>query len=513
MLLKPLHRHQRRQTRRGFALLITVTLLAFLVLLLVSLATLTRVETQVAGNGQQLSQARQNALMALNIALGQLQKYAGPDQRVTAPSDLIADRDKLNATAAVATSPAPLRPTSVTTAAPYVPHITVQAGARYWTGVWGNSRAADYTLRPDSAEYTPLNRGGLMPALLGWLVSGNEPSVFTANANGSTAAPTTAQAPRFIPTTAVGGLSVTSKGADKNLTFPLADPAVAGSTTTSAVLLVGPNSVCASASVPVEALQDFVVAPTVAITVPQNTIPGLGTGATPVEVGRYAWWVGDEGVKSRINRQNGYQASGVAADQINSFIVAQRSAPEFMDFDRPDLTVANPTGTRIGADYDFTAAAIPRLLPSSQLSLLGANSSAQNRLLQASRNRFHDLTTQSMGVLSDAYAGGLKKDLTADIADTSADYSYRPGADAPIFLPVADSETQLPTWKHLRTRRHETHTVDLARSIRQAPPPEPPACFPSSPTSASAWIIFSISPPRHPTPPPPFLTAPSPAQN
>ena len=49
----------RRPSRGGFALLITVTLLAFLVLLLVSLATLTRVETQVAGNTQQVGKARQ----------------------------------------------------------------------------------------------------------------------------------------------------------------------------------------------------------------------------------------------------------------------------------------------------------------------------------------------------------------------------------------------------------------------------------------------------------------------
>lgn len=75
--------------RSGFALLITITLLAFLVLLLVSLASLTRVETQVAANNQQLSQARQNALMALNVALGRLQSLAGPDQRITATADII----------------------------------------------------------------------------------------------------------------------------------------------------------------------------------------------------------------------------------------------------------------------------------------------------------------------------------------------------------------------------------------------------------------------------------------
>ena len=77
-----------RSPKRGFALLITITLLAFLVLVLVSFAALTRVETTVAGNGQKLDPARKNALYALNLALGQLQKYAGPDQAVSARADI-----------------------------------------------------------------------------------------------------------------------------------------------------------------------------------------------------------------------------------------------------------------------------------------------------------------------------------------------------------------------------------------------------------------------------------------
>src|ERR1019366_2809459 len=72
------------KANQGFALLLAVTLLAFLVVLLVALPAYTRVETAVAGNTQRQAQARQNALLALNVALGQLQKYAGPDQRVTA---------------------------------------------------------------------------------------------------------------------------------------------------------------------------------------------------------------------------------------------------------------------------------------------------------------------------------------------------------------------------------------------------------------------------------------------
>jgi hypothetical protein len=74
--------------QRGFALLITITLLAFLVLLLVSLSSMTRVETHVADNTKKLSNARANAMMALNLALGQLQKSTGPDKAVTARADI-----------------------------------------------------------------------------------------------------------------------------------------------------------------------------------------------------------------------------------------------------------------------------------------------------------------------------------------------------------------------------------------------------------------------------------------
>ena len=73
-----------RDARGGFALLITITLLAFLVVLLVGLAAYTRIETAVASNTQRQTQARQNALLGLDVALGQLQKYAGQDPPASA---------------------------------------------------------------------------------------------------------------------------------------------------------------------------------------------------------------------------------------------------------------------------------------------------------------------------------------------------------------------------------------------------------------------------------------------
>lgn len=71
------------RSNRGVALVIVLALLALLVLAVYALSALVRVNSQVAASSVQQLQARQNALVALNIALAELQKAAGPDARVT----------------------------------------------------------------------------------------------------------------------------------------------------------------------------------------------------------------------------------------------------------------------------------------------------------------------------------------------------------------------------------------------------------------------------------------------
>lgn len=133
---------------RGFALLVTIVLVAFLVLILVGLASFTRVETQVAGNSQQLAQARQNALMALNVALGELQEHLGPDRRVSAASGLgTATNTSYN------TSPASAWQNDWTNGTGSKP--------TQWTGVWREASPAPANTTRD-------------PAFVAWLVSGNE---------------------------------------------------------------------------------------------------------------------------------------------------------------------------------------------------------------------------------------------------------------------------------------------------------------------------------------------------
>lgn len=76
-------------------------------MLLLLMATLVKVETSASSQQLIQLQARQNALLALMIAFGELQKHAGPDQRVTARADILGD--------------------------------DVAEGARFWTGVWDSS--------------------------------------------------------------------------------------------------------------------------------------------------------------------------------------------------------------------------------------------------------------------------------------------------------------------------------------------------------------------------------------
>ena len=73
--------------RSGYVLLVVVGALTFIVLLVVSLAALARVESQMAWAAQQQAIARHHARLALDLALGQLQMYAGPDRRVSATAE------------------------------------------------------------------------------------------------------------------------------------------------------------------------------------------------------------------------------------------------------------------------------------------------------------------------------------------------------------------------------------------------------------------------------------------
>jgi hypothetical protein len=85
----PNFKRAQRSSQGGFALVIALSLMAFVLLLLLSITTLVQVESQGAAVRIDRLQAQQTALLSLNIAIGELQATAGLDQRVTATAEAV----------------------------------------------------------------------------------------------------------------------------------------------------------------------------------------------------------------------------------------------------------------------------------------------------------------------------------------------------------------------------------------------------------------------------------------
>lgn len=126
-----------RVNQRGFALVITLSLMILLTVVAIGLLSLSSISLRSSGRDQSMAIARANAKMALMLAIGDLQKLAGPDQRITARADLIDE----------ATSNPRL------------------------TGVWKSRNTV--ALSPTTADFTAATK---KDQFLGWLVSTPAPS-------------------------------------------------------------------------------------------------------------------------------------------------------------------------------------------------------------------------------------------------------------------------------------------------------------------------------------------------
>jgi hypothetical protein len=339
-------------------LLVTITLLAFLVLLLVSLASLTRVETRVASNNQSIAQARQNALLALNLALGQLQKHAGRDQWITARADVAL--------------PAGVTITATTTAADALAAIDAhwrERRNRQWTGVWLNANGDSATYdRNNPAAFNP------SPAFQSWLVSGNENS---------------ADGALYKPGDVIEGLSLAST--------PLEE--ILDANGNRHRLLVKASAGVAAA----DTLDRAVTAPQIEI----RSTASTGNSNANTLIGHYAWWIGDEGVKARANLADPYAIDVTAEGNRTRLQSAQRLAIEAMSTNGADGlgSLTPPTASGDLADYQED---LLNVFTPAQLTYLGTANAALPAELKA---RFHDFSVSSRGVLADPKNGGLKTDL------------------------------------------------------------------------------------------------------
>ena len=136
------------------------------------------------------------------------------------------------------------------------------------------------------------------------------------------------------------------------------------------------------------------------VTLPRLTLPDDAFG-------KYAYWVGDEGIKARFNLFDN-RTTGTANSLGN--LLALRNPvspglallPGFENYAADDALARGQTFGHLRNLTGFDEGAGPT--PNS------------NRL-------FHDLSASSMGVLADAYHGGLKRDLSLAFELSDADFN------------------------------------------------------------------------------------------
>ena len=87
-----------RRLPKGFALVVTLTMMILLAILALGLLSLSTISLRSASQGSAQAEAQANARMALMIAIGELQAVAGQDRRITARGASLAKHPALNAT-------------------------------------------------------------------------------------------------------------------------------------------------------------------------------------------------------------------------------------------------------------------------------------------------------------------------------------------------------------------------------------------------------------------------------
>ena len=386
-------------------------------------AALLSIELRVAQASVSYAKARLNAMVGAKIALGEIQRTLGPDQRVSATADILGDPSQ----------------TDPTQTAYYTSTLNGPVVHPRWVGVWNSGPVQDPTASVTNALSTETgkvvqrtssgylmdsrftngndwqkNRAGKTPGsttarFVGWLVSGNEALAGTSSYS-------------FNPFTAVATAgSRTNDPLNRAEDVPLVSSGSIGGT------LLSPGNSTSG---------DYFGARAAKVLIPSSS----GSGAS------YAYWVSDEGVKARINLADKFE--GVTPDYANmgNGGMSRLQIPQRAGF----MLVQNPAdkGDQVKwTNYDSVARASRMGWSLStgfhlDLPLLDPTLNAT----QVENYYYNDITFDSAGVASDVVNGGLKKDLTAYFNSNNyqgvPDYSSVIGSGVKYSTPLLQDATR-----------------------------------------------------------------------
>ena len=426
-----------RLQRSGFSLVLSLTIMAAMVMMVIVLASFLQVESRLAQSHAGYLRARFNALASARIAIGQLQQLAGPDQRVTMRADMFAPD--------VAGTPPPTSvPVPPTNPNPNKP-TAVAHQKRYWTGIWATGGVDSRSVRDWSVADPHDSR-----LFLGWLTSpigtdAGNPELVDANklnyylpnrehfgADGKVAGGVGSE----------GQLLINALNTNLSLA-PFTTPTipyvrlVGGSTAIAGQPASGTIQWPAAATTPIS--QEFYGA----VDLPTMPLPGptagptAGSGASLGSKGRFAYWIGDEGIKAKLNLPDIYATSTSGAslpgltdwDKGFAGSANQRSAFEsvtpsinpvaaalmpagfgmrFRDARNSDILATITAG-------DWKSLNLPKTRSRNEINLWGGKllgDATGGMLISVNRLVWHEVTPWSYSVLSDTLNGGMKSDLS-----------------------------------------------------------------------------------------------------
>lgn len=313
---------------KGFALIVTLTLMVLLTILALGLLTLSSVTLRASGSGSDLAVARANARLALSLAIGDLQKHAGTDTRITAKADILDEKN------------------------PQVLGVW-----RSWEGT-DHEQSGTYQGRPVSpGNYAAKKKERFMS----WLVSGD-----------TTVMPDMTQTPNKV--TLLGKNSL-GNGPDRDkLQVHLTPTNVKGKS----------------------------------------------------QQGSFAWWVSGENQKARLPKPYEPTADTSARWAVNS----------------KSHSIADPKPFRLDGLLTDPAQA-DKSITLKQTDLVSSGAA-----MKSSQEFFHDLSTSSVGLLTNVATGGWKKDLSLLTEGYASGSTFSPGSsNLPFFRvkPGTDIAFNMPS--------------------------------------------------------------------